>query len=209
MAKLKAKDSRVFDYPVDYVYRTITDFTSYSKWWPHEIKFDLEHLHRAVIGTTINVQNGPFVKWKSKITSFKTNKLLAIDYVEGAWLGKTFWRFEDIEGSTELTLELDLEVNRLWLNLISIFVNFSRYHSRQVKHIFNNLEKYLAAYKGSYIHQIQLSHLDHLVLTVRDINASCRFYHTVLGMEIITFADGRKAVKFGSQKINFHQAGGE
>lgn len=207
MAKLKAKDSRLLDFPVDYVYRTITDFTAYSKWWPHEIKFDIEHLHPAVVGTTINIQNGPFVKWKSKITSFKTNKLLAIDYVEGAWVGKTLWSFEEKDGATELTFELDIEVNKLWLNLLSPFINFSGYHSHQVKHIFNNLEKYLRKHKDSYIHRLQLSHLDHIVLTVKDIDASCRFYHNVLGMEIITFGEGRKAVKFGSQKINFHDAG--
>ncbi|HEY3251089.1 MAG TPA: VOC family protein, partial [Ignavibacteria bacterium] len=56
---------------------------------------------------------------------------------------------------------------------------------------------------------MQLSHLDHIVLTVKDIEASCRFYHNVLGMEIITFGEGRKAAKFGSQKINFHDAGSE
>src|SRR5512145_3534284 len=109
MGELKSIDKRQLDFPVDYVYRTVTDFASYSKWWPREIKFDIEHLNPAVVGTTISVQNGPFVKWKSKITSFKVNKLLAIDYVEGAWLGKTLWSFEEKEGSTELTFELDIE----------------------------------------------------------------------------------------------------
>ncbi len=55
--------------------------------------------------------------------------------------------------------------------------------------------------------------LDHLVLTVRDIDATCRFYRDVLGMEVETFrpADGstRVALTFGAQKINLHQAGAE
>ncbi len=53
---------------------------------------------------------------------------------------------------------------------------------------------------------MKLSHLDHLVLTVHDIDASCHFYHEVLGMEIITFGDNRKALKFGRHKINLHPA---
>jgi catechol 2,3-dioxygenase-like lactoylglutathione lyase family enzyme len=56
---------------------------------------------------------------------------------------------------------------------------------------------------------LQLSQLDHLVLTVRDVEASCAFYESVLGMRIVTFGEGRKALRFGSQKINLHQAGRE
>lgn len=56
---------------------------------------------------------------------------------------------------------------------------------------------------------IQVSHLDHLVLTVRDLDTSCRFYAEVLGMELVTFAGGRKALRFGGQKINLHQLGRE
>lgn len=58
-----------------------------------------------------------------------------------------------------------------------------------------------------------LSGLDHLVLTVRDIEKTCAFYATVLGMRMQEFpvADGttRKALKFGAQKINLHHAGAE
>lgn len=51
--------------------------------------------------------------------------------------------------------------------------------------------------------------LDHLVLTVRDIEASCAFYQNVLGMRIVTFGEGRKALAFGRQKINLHPFGNE
>lgn len=54
-----------------------------------------------------------------------------------------------------------------------------------------------------------ISSIDHLVLTVRDIEATCNFYHQVLGMEIITFGKNRKALKFGEQKINLHELGKE
>ncbi|WP_010588056.1 VOC family protein [Schlesneria paludicola] len=51
--------------------------------------------------------------------------------------------------------------------------------------------------------------LDHLVLTVRDIRTTCQFYERVLGMTAVTFGAGRKALQFGSQKINLHQIGQE
>lgn len=56
---------------------------------------------------------------------------------------------------------------------------------------------------------MQLDRLDHLVLTVRDIDASIAFYQKVLGMQPVTFAGGRHALAFGAQKINLHLAGHE
>lgn len=49
--------------------------------------------------------------------------------------------------------------------------------------------------------------LDHLVLTVADVDAAARFYTHVLGMRETTFGEGRRALEFGGQKINLHQAG--
>lgn len=51
--------------------------------------------------------------------------------------------------------------------------------------------------------------IDHIVLTVKDIDATCAFYAQVLGMSITTFGAGRKALSFGAQKINLHQYGRE
>lgn len=51
--------------------------------------------------------------------------------------------------------------------------------------------------------------LDHLVITVSDISATCEFYERVLRCELITFGDNRKALRCGDQKINLHQSGAE
>lgn len=59
----------------------------------------------------------------------------------------------------------------------------------------------------------EVRRLDHLVLTVRNIDRSVAFYSQVMGMsaEAFTPSDGtrRMALKFGQQKINLHQAGDE
>jgi len=54
-----------------------------------------------------------------------------------------------------------------------------------------------------------ISGLDHLVLTVRDLEATIRFYCDGLGMELRTFDGSRSALHFGRQKINLHLAGHE
>lgn len=56
---------------------------------------------------------------------------------------------------------------------------------------------------------LHIDRLDHLVLTVADVAATCAFYQRVLGMEVETFGEGRKALRFGLQKINLHAHGRE
>jgi catechol 2,3-dioxygenase-like lactoylglutathione lyase family enzyme len=56
---------------------------------------------------------------------------------------------------------------------------------------------------------VNIDHLDHLVLTVADLDVTVDFYTRVLGMQVVTFGEGRKALSFGVQKINLHQAGKE
>ncbi len=56
---------------------------------------------------------------------------------------------------------------------------------------------------------MEIKRIDHFVLTVKDIDRTCEFYSRVLGMEIVTFGENRKALSFGEQKINLHPFGSE
>jgi catechol 2,3-dioxygenase-like lactoylglutathione lyase family enzyme len=54
-----------------------------------------------------------------------------------------------------------------------------------------------------------IDRIDHVVLTVFDLERTCDFYSRVLGMQVVTFGEGRTALTFGRQKINLHLAGKE
>ncbi len=56
---------------------------------------------------------------------------------------------------------------------------------------------------------MKIDALDHLVLTVQSIEATCAFYQRVLGMQVIHFGSGRTALQFGRQKLNLHETGKE
>ncbi|MBA8902271.1 catechol 2,3-dioxygenase-like lactoylglutathione lyase family enzyme [Phyllobacterium sp. P30BS-XVII] len=56
---------------------------------------------------------------------------------------------------------------------------------------------------------VTIDHIDHLVLTVKNIEATCAFYSKALGMTVETFGHERKALRFGHQKINLHELGHE
>jgi catechol 2,3-dioxygenase-like lactoylglutathione lyase family enzyme len=51
--------------------------------------------------------------------------------------------------------------------------------------------------------------IDHVVLTVRDVERTVSFYEEALGMKAVSFGEGRRALAFGDQKLNLHQAGRE
>lgn len=56
---------------------------------------------------------------------------------------------------------------------------------------------------------MHIDRIDHLVLTVDDVEDAIAFYVDVLGMVEVTFGSGRKALRFGSSKINLHKRGRE
>ncbi len=56
---------------------------------------------------------------------------------------------------------------------------------------------------------MKIDAIDHVVLTVRDLDRTCDFYQSVLGFEVVTFGAGRRGLQFGRQKLNLHLYGKE
>jgi catechol 2,3-dioxygenase-like lactoylglutathione lyase family enzyme len=56
---------------------------------------------------------------------------------------------------------------------------------------------------------VRVDSLDHLVVTVGELDAALAFYSSVLGMRVITFGKKRNALAFGTQELTVHLAGPE
>lgn len=56
---------------------------------------------------------------------------------------------------------------------------------------------------------MRVQRIDHVVLTVVDLDRTIQFFERVLGMTAVSFGEGRRALTFGDQKLNLHQAGRE
>jgi catechol 2,3-dioxygenase-like lactoylglutathione lyase family enzyme len=65
------------------------------------------------------------------------------------------------------------------------------------------------ARSSTSLDRVHIDRIDHVVLTVDDVERAIAFYVDVLGMVEVTFGSGRKALTFGSSKINLHQRGRE
>jgi catechol 2,3-dioxygenase-like lactoylglutathione lyase family enzyme len=56
---------------------------------------------------------------------------------------------------------------------------------------------------------VPVTRIDHLVLTIGDLERTIEWYGTVAGMTHLTFGKDRHALAFGEQKINLHVRGHE
>ncbi|TDR14900.1 VOC family protein [Marinomonas communis] len=56
---------------------------------------------------------------------------------------------------------------------------------------------------------MEITRLDHFVLTVKDLQKTVAFYTQVMGMKEVRFGEGRIALEYGQQKINLHELGNE
>ncbi len=54
---------------------------------------------------------------------------------------------------------------------------------------------------------MKIERIDHIVLTVADLNKTIDFYTNILGLKIVEFSAGRMALAFGNQKISLHENG--
>jgi hypothetical protein len=72
-----------------------------------------------------------------------------------------------------------------------------------------SMTRYVRGHSDSEAVPVAISGLDHLVLTVADLDQTIGFYQRVLGMRPVSFGHGRRALQFGTSKINLHQAGQE
>jgi len=76
--------------------------------------------------------------------------------------------------------------------------------------VLENLQQFIYQHFHFYSLEImKVAKLDHFIITVNNPEKTIDFYSRVLGMELQTFSDGRKALIFGDQKINLHEAGKE
>lgn len=56
---------------------------------------------------------------------------------------------------------------------------------------------------------MKINRIDHIVLTVKEIEKTIKFYESVMGMTRENFGEGRVALLFGNQKINLHEYNNE
>jgi catechol 2,3-dioxygenase-like lactoylglutathione lyase family enzyme len=57
--------------------------------------------------------------------------------------------------------------------------------------------------------QVRIDRLDHVAITVSEIDAACAFYARAFGMEPVTLPGDHRALRFGRQTLHLRAAAGD
>ncbi|NOY59517.1 MAG: VOC family protein [Calditrichaeota bacterium] len=111
-----------------------------------------------------------------------------------------------VTGEIELTVD---GKKKLYKKGDKYFIPDGTIHSAKIKAGYSDITFFDEAsrYKKKKVSKqsISIENIDHIVLTVKNIQRTCNFYAEALGMNVIEFGKGRKALYFGKQKINLHE----
>ncbi len=145
MRRIIADDSSVFRYSPEKIYSTVSNMSTYEKWWGKKVKVKVLEITADGIGSKVEVRavGGWF---RCEIISLKPPEEIGILYYEGVQKGKGIWRIEKRgEKDTKLSYSIDLEPNGFFPRVLSNFLNFSKLHSKAMKDLFWGLENYLGS----------------------------------------------------------------
>jgi quercetin dioxygenase-like cupin family protein/catechol 2,3-dioxygenase-like lactoylglutathione lyase family enzyme len=114
-----------------------------------------------------------------------------------------------VEGEIELTIDGD---KRTYHKGDHYFIPEGTIHSAKIRTGYSDVTFFAEPCRYKKKEQsgtISIRNIDHIVLTVKDIQKTCEFYSEAFRMEVVEFGKGRKALTFGKQKINLHEHGNE
>jgi len=115
-----------------------------------------------------------------------------------------------VSGEIELTIE---GKKRKFIKGESYFIPEGAIHSAKIRAGYSDItffdEPQRYHKRKTLDNPMSVDSIDHIVLTVKDIQRTCKFYSETLGMKVFEFGQRRKALTFGKQKINLHEYGKE
>ncbi len=151
MRKIVACDKVYLNHPPQKVWSIISDFNSYSKWWPWFVKIQINNFSESIIGTVIKVKVFGGKSFFSKVENIKNEEQIKLLYFDGLYYGYGIWKIDGQGNSSILSYEVDLEIKDPFIRILSYIVSISKLHSLTFKHIFRNLGKYIGRIKEDVI----------------------------------------------------------
>lgn len=143
MPKIIASDSTYLNHSIETIWKVISDFNSYKKWWPALINLEIAHTSPQIIGSTLVAKPFNGRSFSIKAVEVKPFSEIKLNYFAGIYSGDGRWILESVNDKTKLTYEVDLMIIDKFTKVIALVVPVSKIHSLIFKKIFRSLEKYL------------------------------------------------------------------
>ena len=143
--RLATTDERVLNHSREAIYDVLCDVGSYHEWWPRMGDPRALGPLPVRIGTTLRLSYGPFVHWTAEVAELREPALIAMRYA-GDLRGNAWWRLVADHGAgTRVAYEIDIEPVPTWLQLVSALWNLQPKHSRQIRRVFEALDRRVSA----------------------------------------------------------------
>ena len=147
MKRIISSDSCKLNHSAEKVFDAVSDVTVYKDWWSSNVRIKVLNAKEGRVGSQVEIRaSGGW--FRCEVVSMNKPDEVRIKYYEGVQLGEGIWKVEKTgENETVLTYDINLEPNGFVPRLLSNFINFSKIHSKAMKGMFSNLDKYLSSVK--------------------------------------------------------------
>ena len=141
--RVRAEDSTYLDHSASAIFRAITDFASYSDWWPRLIRFRPLRLSEDYVGSRIEVRSFVVARFLYEIEQAKADREIVVKYGGGNLTGCGRWTIRENGAGATVCYEIDL-APRTWTSLlVAKYLHVGELHSRLMSRAFDGLGAYL------------------------------------------------------------------
>jgi ribosome-associated toxin RatA of RatAB toxin-antitoxin module len=143
MRKIQAEDAAVIASAPNQIWQAITDFSSYTKWWPSSVKIVVRRAAPELVGSRVEIKPYGGRAFMCEAESIREGAEMRLRY-SGVYRGTGVWTIIEGAGNCRVTYRVDLEIADPLTRLLSYIVSITRLHSNLMKEVFAGLANYLA-----------------------------------------------------------------
>jgi ribosome-associated toxin RatA of RatAB toxin-antitoxin module len=129
-------------YPSHEVWQAVTNFKKYSEWWPSTVRIKILQLEEGLCGSQIKVRPFGGHGFICKVVDFSKNTELRIKY-SGIYSGSGVWTIAENRGGCQVTYEIKLDIDSLFIRWLSHILPIDKIHSRLMNKVLSGLEQHL------------------------------------------------------------------
>ena len=146
MRRIQAEDAAVIASPPNLIWRAITDFNSYAKWWPSSVKIVVRRNTPELVGSQVQLRPFGGRAFLCEVESIRYGAELRLQY-SGVYRGTGVWTIAAGDGNCRVTYRVDLEIVDPLMKVLSYIMSIPRLHSSLMREVFAGLAGYLAQNK--------------------------------------------------------------
>jgi ribosome-associated toxin RatA of RatAB toxin-antitoxin module len=147
MTKYDVIDEAIIDASPGSVYNAVIEvYEGKNNWWmPHLSSRLCKGSSCRDIGSLYNVtvHGIPPITFTTKTVETRTNEMIGVNYIDGAFIGEGLWTFEDLDGKTKMVFRWRTSPNSVLLRMVAPFYPIAKSHSVVMRSGFKKLKRYL------------------------------------------------------------------